>query len=127
MRIVPTSDNSTWHQAGVHTRLSAETYITNSLQKLAQLAEVDEFRKCPTPMSDVLHPELDMSELLRPKEHHLFRAIIGSLNWMVILGRIDIAYATNTLARFSMAPRIGQSSWSSTTPNYYSVLSHWKN
>ena len=47
------------------------------------------------------------SEVLRPKEHHLYCAIIGSLNWMVTLGQIDIAYATNTLARFSMEPRIG--------------------
>jgi hypothetical protein len=36
-----------------------------------------------------------------------YRAVIGSLNWVVILGRFDVIYATNTLARFSMAPRLG--------------------
>ena len=91
MKISSTSDDGTWHQAGVHTQLSAKTYIHNSLQKLSQLAEADEFRKQSTPMSEMLHPELDMTDLLRPKEHHLYQAIIGSLNWMVILGRIDIA------------------------------------
>ena len=34
MKISPTPDDGSWHQAGVHTRLSAETYIHNSLQKL---------------------------------------------------------------------------------------------
>jgi hypothetical protein len=28
--------------------------------------------------------------------------MIGLLNWMVTLGRFDIMYATNTLARFSI-------------------------
>jgi hypothetical protein len=36
-----------------------------------------------------------------------YRAIIGSLNWAVILGRFNVMYATNTLARFSMAPGLG--------------------
>jgi hypothetical protein len=36
-----------------------------------------------------------------------YRGIIGSRNWAVILGRFDVMYATNTLARFSMAPRLG--------------------
>ena len=33
--------------------------------------------------------------------------MIGSANWAVTLGRFDIAYATNTMARFSMQPREG--------------------
>ena len=51
MKISLTLDDGFWHQAGVHTRLSAETYIHDSMQKLAQLAGVDEFRKQWTPMS----------------------------------------------------------------------------
>ena len=33
--------------------------------------------------------------------------MIGSANWVVALGRFDIAYATSTLARYSTLPRKG--------------------
>jgi len=32
---------------------------------------------------------------------------LGSANWIITLGRFDIAYATNTLSRYSMAPKEG--------------------
>jgi hypothetical protein len=58
-----------------------------------------------TPMQENDHPELDESPVLDDQQATLYCAIIGSLNWMVTLGRFDIMYATNTLARFSMNPR----------------------
>lgn len=33
--------------------------------------------------------------------------LIGSLNWAVTLGRVDIMFATMTLARYSCVPREG--------------------
>ena len=36
-----------------------------------------------------------------------FKSMIGSLNWILTLGRFDIAYALNTMSRYSMAPREG--------------------
>jgi hypothetical protein len=33
--------------------------------------------------------------------------LIGCAQWAVPIGRFDIQYATNTLARFSTCPRIG--------------------
>ena len=53
------------------------------------------------------HPELDTSALLDPINASKYRALIGSANWLVTLGRFDIQFATNALARFSMAPREG--------------------
>jgi hypothetical protein len=50
---------------------------------------------------------MDDSDSLPAEMATQYRAIIGSLNWVVILGRFDVLYATNTLARFSMAPRLG--------------------
>jgi hypothetical protein len=41
------------------------------------------------------------------KQSSTYRGLIGSANWVVSLGRFDIAYAVNTLARYSMAPRQG--------------------
>ena len=36
-----------------------------------------------------------------------FKSLIGSANWIITLGRFDIAYAVSTLSRYSMAPRLG--------------------
>ena len=67
----------------------------------------NEFSTFDTPMSEALHPEIDNSELLCPIRHSQYRSLVGCANWLIILGRFDIAYATNTFSRFSNAPRIG--------------------
>jgi hypothetical protein len=33
--------------------------------------------------------------------------MIGSADWVITLGRLDVTYATNTMARHSMTPREG--------------------
>jgi len=58
-------------------------------------------------MLEGYHPELDDSPLLSNIDAAKYRAILGSAGWCVTLGRFDVAYATNTLARFAMAPREG--------------------
>ena len=44
---------------------------------------------------------------LGPEQHSQYRMIIGSLNWLVTLGRYDIYHAASTMARYGMAPREG--------------------
>ena len=58
-------------------------------------------------MPQDFHPETDDSPLLNDDDAAKFRSIIGSLNWLITLGRFDVHYATNTLSRFGMAPREG--------------------
>ena len=53
------------------------------------------------------HPELDESDLVSLEDASKYRAIIGSLNWVITLGRFDVQYATSTLARYGMSPRKG--------------------
>ena len=65
------------------------------------------FPKVKAPMPEESHPELDDTPMLSTEDAAKYRALIGSANWIVTLGRFDIAYATNTLSRFSMAPREG--------------------
>ncbi len=50
---------------------------------------------------------MDQTPLLNEKQASLYRALIGSANWVITLGHFDVNYATNSLARFSMAPREG--------------------
>jgi hypothetical protein len=91
---------------GIKTSLSATTYIRNSIEKFERMFG-GPFRESKFPMLEGSHPESDTSDLLTGEMATWYRAIIGSLNWSVILGRFDVMYATNTLARFSMAPRLG--------------------
>ena len=87
--------------------ISAKTYIKNSMDKLSKLFDGGPFHKAKSPMIDTYHPEQDNSPLLSPENASKYRALIGSGNWIVTLGRFDIAYAVSTMARFSMAPREG--------------------
>ena len=66
-----------------------------------------QFRTSSTPMAEADHPELDDSPLCTEKEATLYRSMIGSANWAVTLGRFDITFALQSLARFGMAPRVG--------------------
>ena len=92
-----------WHALG------AQTYIENSLSKFDKLLTegTGELKTYKTPMLDHYHPEVDLSSHLDEHDATRYRSIIGSLNWIVTLGRFDIMYATNTLARFNIAPREG--------------------
>ena len=40
-------------------------------------------------------------------DHSKYRMLIGCAQWAIIIGRIDITYATQTMAKFSAAPREG--------------------
>jgi hypothetical protein len=58
-------------------------------------------------MMELHHPELDDTPLLNEVNHSKHLAVIGSANWVIALGRLDFACATNTLAWHSMVPREG--------------------
>ena len=49
------------------------------------------------------HPETDDSEVLHDDDHRKFQMLIGILNWVVTVGRLDVAYATMSLSRFSVS------------------------
>ena len=95
-----------WREDGVTTALSAQTYCQNVVQKFEEMFNA-ELRTFKTPMSDTCHPELDDSPVLDTKDASRFRAIIGSANWAITLGRLDINYATMALSRYNMEPRQG--------------------
>ena len=59
----------------------------------------------PLEMND--HPELDTSNLLDEKGIQIYQSLIGSLQWAVLIGRIDITTAVMALSSFCAVPRIG--------------------
>ena len=77
------------------------------MHKLEQMMDAESFPTFRFPMTGGSHPELDDSPMLNALEHSKFRSLIGCANWLVTLGRFDIAYSVNAFSRFSMAPRQG--------------------
>ena len=96
-----------WNSDHVCLALSAGTYIKNLIPKFERLFGVEAFKTYKTPMEEGLHPELDDSPFCSDDDAAKFRSIIGSLNWIITLGRFDVSYATSSLSRFGMAPREG--------------------
>jgi hypothetical protein len=96
----PTTDPDT------NIALSAETYIQNVVEKYEQTFGFP-LKTYHAPMDHLYHSEEDTTDLLDPKQSSIYRGLIGSANWVVTLGRFDIAYAVNNLARYCMSPRQG--------------------
>ena len=90
----------------IETALSAETYIDNVIEKYEREFKVP-FTVYRAPMNHLYHSEEDTTKELDAKQSSVYRGLIGSANWVVTLGRFDIAYAVNNLARYCMAPRQG--------------------
>jgi hypothetical protein len=66
-----------------------------------------ELRLQKTPMSEQYHPESDETPLLDNRGAAIYRGLIGSANWAIILGRFDIQYTMQAMSRFNMAPQEG--------------------
>ena len=95
-----------WTAENIATAFSAKTYINNMIPKFEKLFDMS-FKKATTPMEENYHPEVEDSPYVGEEMASKYRSVIGSCNWMIILGRFDICYATTTLSRYSMAPRVG--------------------
>jgi hypothetical protein len=87
-----------WIDDGVIPVLSMRMYIANVMEKLEKLVGVEQFWKANCPMSDLYHPELNNLPLLDDLHSSKYCALIGSANWIITLGRFNIAYATMALS-----------------------------
>ena len=89
-----------------HVTMSAKTYIKNVTERIEKLMEIT-LKNYGSPMEAGDHPEMDESDLLVGTDIPLYQMLLGCAQWAVTLGRFDIQYATNTLARFGSVPREG--------------------
>ena len=53
------------------------------------------------------HSETDDTGVLNNDEHSKYRMLIGCGQWSITLGRLDVHFAIQTMARFSAAPKEG--------------------
>ena len=86
--------------------MTPRKYIQRMVQNYSRLFG-GEPRHYMSPLDKGDHPELDDSDLLGPDDIKIYQSLIGSLQWCVSLGRLDVATAVMTLSSFRVAPRIG--------------------
>jgi len=86
--------------------IGCKTYLTEAIHRIEELFG-ESLRKKDTPMMDGDHPEKDSSEILGDEGHKKYMMLIGMLNWIVCLGRMDVAFVVTSLSRFSACPRKG--------------------
>jgi len=60
-----------------------------------------------SPLEKNDHPEFDDSKVLSQDGIRRYQSMIGALQWVVSLGRFDIATAVMTMSRFRVEPREG--------------------
>jgi hypothetical protein len=81
-----------------------KTHVAESIKKVEAILG-SQLGLEGTPMSDTCKPELDDSPLLDPDGHRVYQQLIGMAQWLVTIGRFDLAFALNSLSRFSSSPR----------------------
>ena len=64
-------------------------------------------KKASSPLEKNDHPELDESNILSLEDQKKYQSMISALQWVVSLGRFDIAPAVMTMSRFRAEPRQG--------------------
>jgi hypothetical protein len=84
--------------------LSANEYLKNVIKVIEEKCRLM-VKDVTTPTASNFHPELDTSELLDDTQTSYYQSLVGTLQWLVELGRIDIHYATSCMAKFSASPR----------------------
>ena len=70
------------------------------------------------------HPELDDSELLEIQDIKIYQSLIGALQWVIQLGRLDVTTSVMTLSRFRAAPRQGHLTRVKRIYGYLSKMRH---
>src|SRR5210317_1128912 len=87
-----------WNKDDLFHSFLTQTYLENCLPKILNLLG-SEFKKRHTPFDENYYAELDESPLVASDRITIYRSLIGSANWVLTLGRFDIAYALSTLSR----------------------------
>ena len=64
-------------------------------------------RQVSSPLEHGDHPEIDDSEELDLEGIKKYQSLIGSLQWVVQIGRFDVSTAVMTLSSFRANPRLG--------------------
>jgi hypothetical protein len=87
--------------------LSSIKYIEKLIIIYEQMFGQQPTQNVSSPLEMGDHPETDSSNLLDAKGNQMYQSMIGALQLMVTIGRLDITTAVMTMSGFRVAPRAG--------------------
>ena len=82
-------------------------YIAKMKETYQRLFPGEKIKEYASALDKGDHPELDASPLLNEEGIAKYQSMIGALQWLITLGRFDVATATMTMSKFRPAPREG--------------------
>jgi hypothetical protein len=90
--------------------ISAEDYLAKTLAavetRFGKLETIFKYT-IDTPAPTNFHPDIDDLDFLDEDGTTLYQSNIGIIRWAIELGRADLVHFGSTMAKFSVAPRIG--------------------
>ena len=87
--------------------LAPKKYIERMIDTYKRLYGESPDESYHSPLEKGDHPELDGSELLDQEGISQYQSLIGTLQWVITIGRFDVQTAVMTLSSFRAAPRRG--------------------
>jgi hypothetical protein len=83
--------------------LSSIKYIEKLMMNYEQMFGQQPKQNVLSPLEKGDHPETDSSKLLDSQGIQMYQSMIGALQWMVTIGRLDITTAVTTMSGFRVA------------------------
>ena len=80
--------------------MAPKKYIEKMVDSYVSMFGTKPSHTVTSPLEKGDHPELDTSDLLDEKGVAMYQSLIGSMQWAVSLGRLDISTAVMTLSGF---------------------------
>jgi hypothetical protein len=87
--------------------ISLTKYIDKLVKNYEKLVGMKPSTSVTSPLEKGFNPELDTSELCTTEQITQYQSMIGTLQWIVTIGRFDINTAVMTMSVFHIAPRVG--------------------
>jgi hypothetical protein len=87
--------------------LSPTKYIDKLVKNYEKLFGMKPSTSVTSPFEKGDDPELNTTELCTAEQITQYQSMIGALQWIVNIGRLDIHTAVMTMSGFRMAPRVG--------------------
>jgi hypothetical protein len=88
--------------------MSAEAYLKLAIENIETTRkETLKHKKADIAIPSSYHPEIDQTDHLSDDDANYYQSLMGILQWVVELGRIDVAYEVQLMASYSCAPREG--------------------
>ena len=82
-------------------------YISKMLGSFKHMFPGETLKKQSSPITKRYHRELNDSKFVSEEEKAKYMSMVGTPQWLVTLGRFDIAIVVSTLSSYRVAPHQG--------------------